>query len=117
MEEKAGQHLSSGLTLTSSLQSTTSNSGDSEAVQEQLTVTEHHSGAEGIPGTAKPLLSGLLTNTQYSEDVGMVLCIFTLTSRSLFVLLFGMPFLHRFSFIIIFLSCFCTFFYIFSTMF
>lgn len=57
MEETAGQHLSSGSTLTSSLQSTTSNSGNSEAVQEQLTVTEHHSGAEGIPGTIKALLS------------------------------------------------------------
>jgi len=54
VEETAGQHLSSGSTLTSSLQSTTSNSGNSEAVQEQLTVTEHHSGAEGIPGTVKP---------------------------------------------------------------
>ena len=58
VEETAGQHLSSGSTLTSSLQSTTSNSGNPEAVQEQLTVTEPHSGAEGIPGTIKPLLSG-----------------------------------------------------------
>ena len=49
--------------------------------------------------------------SQYSEDVGMVLCIFTLTFRSLFVILFGMPSLHRFSFIMIILSSFCTFFY------
>ena len=48
--------------------------------------------------------------SQYSEDVGMVLCIFTLTFRSLSVFLFGMPSLQRFSFIIIFLTCFCTFF-------
>ena len=50
VEETAGKHLSSGSALTSCLQSTTSNSGDSEAVWEQLTVTEQHSGAERIPG-------------------------------------------------------------------
>ena len=49
--------------------------------------------------------STIPTSSLYCEKMygWMKLCIFTI--RSLFVLLFGMPSLHHFSFVMIFLSC------------
>ena len=47
--------------------------------------------------------------SQKSKDVGTRLWIFTITSILPCCVLFGAPFLHFISFLMIFLSCFCTF--------